>query len=340
MAEGAAQAERDARFERMFREATNPNAHHLQQIAAGVASLHGAAQAMAAAAAHHASMGNTAAEHIVMAARQAAEAMANARLPQEHPIAPEVEPEIPMVAAQPKRELPKPSAARAESEPRASKRQAVGAYLVGPQDLGAGPAVFIPSPMPTRVPKRPSEAAATQERARSEQPRQKLKSMIIAGTTVEPAAPHTHNESLPLVDIQTPAEHLAPLAKHHNVLPMLALANEPHRQRSRSRGRSVPRPHDESGSRPREVERYQPGEAASSTAHRGNSTRAGLPDLPSRRPKGFVPLQAPVGNAARAAAAASKRASSRVPANQPADLLGRIKNLVPRTRARSTRPVM
>ena len=196
--ESAVQQERHEELRQMFRQELNPAAAHMEAIEQGVASLHGAAQAVAAASQHHAQMANTAAEQMVIAARQAAEALAQ----------------------RPERPLAGP-----EQPP--GRKPLTAAYFVGPSDPGerkrpaeaAASAERAIEIAPRKALRKLADAAAT--RTMSEEPPAAIEDRPVGPGYKAPVHISEHD--------------LAPLTVAHNVRRnVLAIANHAH-NRSRSR---------------------------------------------------------------------------------------------------------
>jgi hypothetical protein len=260
----------------MFRGQLNPAAAHMEAIEQGVASLHGAAQTIAAASQHRAQMANTAAEQMVIAACQAAEAISAARRPEERPLAgPEQPP---------------------------GRRPLTAAFFKGPSYPGDDDR------------KRPAEAAHSQEHAIVLAPRRTLRRLAhAAATRTGSEEPPAAIEDRPVgpgykAPVHVSEHDLAPLTTAHGVkrnVEPLALTNYPH-NRSQSRSKSAKRrvvvEVDESGSRP-----VSSHEELAVQRPRGNRERAGLP-----RARAKAVSRAPKGNRARVAAAAMPPVARRI----------------------------
>ena len=230
---------------RTLQQTLNPQAAHIAAMDQGISSLHGAAENIAASSQAQAQSSNHAANQIVIAAQQAAEAIAAARRPDEKPLGgPEQPP---------------------------GRRPLTARFILGPSEPSREE--------PIQETKRPAEAAESAETAIAQAPMKAIRRMAAAAAPVVPAI---EDRLAPGFKPPVHISEIAPLAVPHGVetraiedkprsrsLPK-AIEDKPKAERARAprtpRAPSAPRAiedrprsrsrtrvieeHDESGGRP------------------------------------------------------------------------------------------
>ena len=140
---------------RTLQQTLNPQAAHIAAMDQGISSLHGAAENIAASSQAQAQSSNHAANQIVIAAQQAAEAIAAARRPDEKPFGgPEQPP---------------------------GRRPLTARFILGPSEPSREE--------PIQETKRPAEAAASAETAIALAPMKAIRRMAAAAAPVVPVTP-------------------------------------------------------------------------------------------------------------------------------------------------------
>ena len=211
---------------RTLQQMLNPQAAHIAAMDQGISSLHGAAENIAASSQAQAQSSNHAANQIVIAAQQAAEAIAAARRPDEKPFGgPEQPP---------------------------GRRPLTARFILGPSEPSREE--------PIQETKRPAEAAASAETAIALAPMKAIRRMAAAAAPVVPVTPAIEDRLAPGFKAPVHISEIAPLAVHHGVETRAIEARSrsvpkaPKAERPRSRSRTrVIEEHDESGGRPIKV---------------------------------------------------------------------------------------
>ena len=228
---------------RTLQQTLNPQAAHIAAMDRGISSLHGAAENIAASSQAQAQSSNHAANQIVIAAQQAAEAIAAARRPDEKPFGgPEQPP---------------------------GRRPLTARFILGPSEPSREE--------PIQETKRPAEAAASAETSIALAPMKAIRRMAATAAPVVPVMPAIEDRLAPGFKPPVHISEIAPLAVPHGV-ETRAIEDKPRsrslpkaiedraraprtprapsapraiedRPRSRSRTRVIEE-HDESGGRP------------------------------------------------------------------------------------------
>ena len=250
---------------RTLQQTLNPQAAHIAAIDQGISSLHGAAENIAASSQAQAQSSNLAANQIVIAAQQAAEAIAAARRPDEKPFGgPEQPP---------------------------GRRPLTARFILGPSEPSREE--------PIQETKRPAEAAASAETAIALAPMKAIRRMAAAAAPVVPIedglapgfkAPVHISEIAPLavhhgveiraIEGRSGSVPKAPKAVSHGVeIRAVEARSRSERPRSRSRTRVIEE-HDESGGRPIKVVKEGKGTATGKGKSGGRKVKETEPSGP------------------------------------------------------------
>ena len=249
--QAAASQEKHDELIRTLQQTLNPQAAHIAAIDQGISSLHGAAENIAASSQAQAQSSNHAANQIVIAAQQAAEAIAAARRPDEKPLGgPEQPP---------------------------GRRPLTARFILGPSEPSREE--------PIQETKRPAEAAASAETAIAQAPTKAIRRMAAAAAPVVP--PAIEDGLAPGFKAPVHISEIAPLAVHHGVETRAIEARSrsvpkaPKAERPRSRSRTrVIEEHDESGGRPIKVVKEGKGTATGKGKSGGRKVKETEPSAP------------------------------------------------------------